>query len=273
MIRKLKGWVKKHKKLKRVTLWLMQILAPVFQIVNVLAIPRYITFLSEWRQFRKAGGVAKVLDFHPCLNDKSATTGIDTHYFHQAIWAFKQIMASGAKRHVDVGSDIRFVGMLTVIADVTFIDIRPLEIKLAGFTSKSGSIVSLPIEDRSVPSLSSMHVIEHIGLGRYGDPIDPRGSLKACNELKRVLTPDGRLYVSVPIGRSQVQFNGQRVFSVADVLAMFHGLNLVELSIVDTTGEFIEDVAVNDVTLKEGQGLDYGLGMFVFSAHRDHIRH
>ena len=266
MIRKLKGWAKKHKNIKRVSLWLMRILAPVFHIVNVLAIPRYIAFLSDWRRYRKAGGVARVLDFYPCLNDKTATTGIDTHYFNQAIWAFKRIMASGAKRHVDVGSDVRFVGMLTTITDVTFVDIRPLEIKLAGFTSQRGSIVSLPFDGQSVPSLSSMHVIEHIGLGRYGDPIDPHGSIKASRELIRVLAPAGRLYISVPIGEPRVQFNGQRVFAVEEIVQMFAGLRLAEFSIVDTDGAYKENVDHTNVKLKEDTGQDFGLGLFIFNA-------
>jgi hypothetical protein len=36
-----------------------------------------------------------------------------------------------------------------------------------------------------------MHVVEHIGLGRYGDPIDPDGDLKAISELKRVVQKRG----------------------------------------------------------------------------------
>jgi hypothetical protein len=36
-----------------------------------------------------------------------------------------------------------------------------------------------------------MHVVEHIGLGRYGEPMDEQGDLKAIEELKRVLAPGG----------------------------------------------------------------------------------
>lgn len=265
-MRKLKNWIKRHKSIKRVSLWFIRIIAPVVQVVSVLAIPRYITFFSDWRQFRMAGGVAKILDFYPCLNDKTATSAIDTHYFNQAIWAFKRIMKNGAKQHVDVGSDVRFVGMLTTITEVTFVDIRPLEINLAGLTSKSGSIVSLPFTDCSISSLSSMHVIEHIGLGRYGDPIDPYGSTKASAELIRVLEPGGKLYLSVPIGESKVQFNSQRVFAPEEIRQMFGSLKLVEFSIVDADGTYIENVDISTVKLKENTGQDVGLGLYIFTA-------
>ena len=147
---------------------------------------------------------------------------------------------------------------------VSFIDIRPLQIQLDNYEGRAGSIVALPYSDSSLSSVSSLHVIEHIGLGRYGDPIDPEGSSKACAELVRVLAPDGKLYVSMPIGDSRVQFNGQRIFSVSDVLVLFAGLELVELSIVDTLGKFHECVSPAQVKLGQAQGLDYGLGMFVF---------
>lgn len=230
---------------------------------DIAAIWRYPFFLLDWLRFKKLGGKAPILDFYPCLHDRMASTGIDSHYFFQAIWGFKRIQSELPESHVDVGSDVRWVGMLTCITQVSFIDIRPLQIQLDNYEGKAGSIIALPYEDDSLSSVSSLHVIEHIGLGRYGDPIDPEGSHKACAELIRVLAPGGKLYVSLPIGDSRVQFNGQRIFSISDVLTLFLGLELVELSIVDTFGKFREHVSLGGVDLGQYQGLDYGLGMFV----------
>jgi SAM-dependent methyltransferase len=175
-------------------------------------------------------------------------------------------MESGAKQHVDIGSDVKFVGMLTTITNVTFVDIRPLEIKLKGFISKCGSIVALPFDDRSISSLSSMHVIEHVGLGRYGDPIDPLGTVRACKELSRVLAPGGKLYLSVPIGESKVQFNGQRIFAIEEIVRLFNGLRLVEFSFVDTDGTYRENAKYPSVKLRDDTGQDAGLGLFLFEA-------
>lgn len=232
---------------------------------DIAAIWRYPFFLRDWFRFKKLGGDAHILDFYPCLHDRMASTGIDSHYFFQAIWGFKRIQSALPESHVDVGSDVRWVGMLTCITRVSFIDIRPLQLQLDNYEGKAGSIISLPYANGSLSSVSSLHVIEHIGLGRYGDPLDPDGSHKACAELMRVLAPSGKLYVSMPIGDSRVQFNGQRVFSIPDVLVLFLGLELVELSIVDTLGQFRESVSLAEVKLGQAQGLDYGLGMFVFT--------
>ncbi|NDC42314.1 MAG: DUF268 domain-containing protein, partial [Chitinophagia bacterium] len=56
----------------------------------------------------------------------------------------------------------------------------------------------LPFESDSIPSLSCMHTIEHVGLGRYGDQLDPQGDLKAIAELKRVVQPGGDLLFVTP---------------------------------------------------------------------------
>jgi len=78
-------------------------------------------------------------------------------------------------------------------------------------------------------SLSSLCVIEHIGLGRYGDPIDAFGSEKAAKELQRVLAPEGNLYLSVPVdSECRVYFNAHRTFTRECVLELFSQLVLIE---------------------------------------------
>lgn len=265
MLEPMRNWVKSRPSIHRWALWLMRMAGAFAGLRDIAALWRYTAFVGDWLRFKKLGGSAAVLDFYPCLHDRTAATGIDSHYFHQAIWGFKKIQSASPASHVDVGSDVRWVGMVTCITHVSFIDIRPLRIELDNYEGKAGSIVALPYPDDSLLSLSSLHVIEHIGLGRYGDPLDPDGSRKAAFELMRVLAAGGKLYLSTPIGQPRVQFNGQRIFSVAEVLTFFSGLVLEELSIVDTYGKFQERVNPEQIELGQGQGLDYGLGMFVFS--------
>ena len=225
----------------------------------------YVRFIRDWRLFKSAGGIAHIGDFWPCLFDRRSHTGIDAHYFYQSLWAFRKIHDRNIRTHVDVGSQVQFVGLLTTITRVIFLDIRPLSIGTPNYQGLASSVLALPFGDRSIHSLSSLHVIEHIGLGRYGDPIDPNGSAKAAQEIVRVLAPGGRAYISVPVGRPRVQFNGQRVFATADVLKLFNGLDLVELAMVDASGKFHDDVKPEFADISEvGQGSDFGLGLFGF---------
>ena len=93
------------------------------------------------------------------------------------------------------------------------VDLRPLPVTMDTLNFKAGSILSLPFADASAPSVSSLCVVEHIGLGRYGDPLDPQGTVKAVAELKRIVQPGGDLYISVPVDDvNRIYFNAHRAF-------------------------------------------------------------
>jgi SAM-dependent methyltransferase len=226
------------------------------------AFPRYFFFFRDWFRYSRLEGAEKIRlgETYPLLHEKTATTSIDPHYFYQDAWAFRKIMRSGAPAHVDVGSRIDFVGFLSAITEVTFIDIRPLTAKLENLTSKKGSILSLPYADDSVPSLSCLHVAEHIGLGRYGDPLDPHGTEKGCRELARVLAPGGNLYFALPVGQPRLCFNGHRIHAPEQILGYFSSLKLVELSGITDEVEFIRNI---DIAVL--QKANFGCGLFHFT--------
>jgi SAM-dependent methyltransferase len=188
------------------------------------------------------------------------TTPFDRHYFYQDIWAYKKIYESKAPEHIDVGSSIKTIGLLTAVTHVTFVDIRPLNANLSNYKSVAGSILEMPYENDSVNSLSCLHVAEHIGLGRYGDPLDPLGTKKACKELQRILAPNGNLYFSLPVGKPRLCFNAHRIHSPTQIIEYFDKLNLVELSGIDDDGNFIQNI---DISILENS--DYACGLFQFS--------
>jgi SAM-dependent methyltransferase len=125
---------------------------------------------------------------------------------------------------------------------VIFLDYRPLVSQLTGLACLAGDILALPFADGSVHSLSCLHVIEHIGLGRYGDPLDPHGTRKAARELSRVLAPGGNLFLATPVGRPRVCFNAHRIHTPETIREYFSDLELLEFSGVDDEGRFVERV-------------------------------
>jgi hypothetical protein len=207
----------------------------------------------------------EIVNTYPCIHDKTQTSGFDVHYFYQDIWAFKKIYESKVDHHVDVGSRVDFVGFLTAITKVTFIDIRPLMANLENLCSRKGDILSMPFENNSVLSLSCLHVAEHIGLGRYGDPLDPLGTKKACKELTRILAIGGNLYFSLPVGKPKLCFNAHRIHHPQQIIEYFSDLELVELSGVDDEGNFIKNI---DITILENS--DYACGLFHFAKKQGH---
>ena len=151
------------------------------------------------------------------------------------------------------------MAVLSAHVPLIFIDYRPLRVRLPGLASIAGDITRLPFADKSLVSISSLHVIEHIGLGRYGDPINPAGAMMAFGELERVLADGGRLYVSTPVGRERVCFNAHRVFAPETILKALPGLKLRRFCYVGDDRNFHADALPAAATR-----LDYGCGLFEF---------
>lgn len=177
----------------------------------------------------------KLTDIDAQIGDWHATTPI-SFYFYQDTWAFHKIVQQKPASHLDIGSTALLVGCLAGLLPTVSLDFRPLPVQLKGLRTMSGSITQLPFADGSIESISSLCVIEHIGLGRYGDPLDPEGTLKAARELCRVLSPGGHLYVSAPCGRSYVAFNAHRCFDKAEFISFFPALTLKEFVLINDHG-------------------------------------
>ncbi len=234
----------------------------LFRNLKVQNISKLEEFYKSFKNYRNLANAEKlkIHDFYLRVNDNTLTTSFDPHYFYQGVWAFRKIKESRVKNHVDVGSELRWVGLLSTIAKVTFIDIRPLKASLKDLIAKKGDILDMPFENNSIDSLSCLHVAEHVGLGRYGDRLDPLGTKKACKELSRILAVNGNLYFSVPVGKERTCFNAHRIHDPETIIKYFADLKLKELSSVNDRGEFIENININ--LLKNSK---YACGLFLFT--------
>lgn len=190
-------------------------------------------FTREFRAYKRLNaGTPFALhgrDIAPCLTDRTAATPVEPTYFLQDSWCARKLAERRPASHIDVASSAKSMAVIAQFVPVTFVDIRPVEIELERFSFVKGSVLALPFADESIGSLSSLCVIEHIGLGRYGDEVDARGSEKAAAELRRVLASDGDLYVTVPVdSECRIYFNAHRAFTRDYLLSLFPGLELVE---------------------------------------------
>jgi hypothetical protein len=171
-------------------------------------------------------------DRYLCLDEKTQETGFDRHYIYHPAWAARVLAKLRPSRHTDISSTLNFCTVVSAFIPVDFYDYRPAPLHLPGLNSLAANLVDLPFEAGSLESVSCMHVLEHVGLGRYGDPIDPNGDLQAIRELCRVVAPGGSLLIAVPIGEARVQFNAHRVYRHRDFLSYFEGLELVEFALI-----------------------------------------
>jgi SAM-dependent methyltransferase len=197
------------------------------------------------------------------LDDDTPTTAFPRQYVYHVAWAAKVIASNPPALHVDIGSSLYFPAMLSAFVPVRFYDFRPAELDVEGVESLPGNLLSLPFPDRSVASLSCMHTVEHVGLGRYGDPIDFDGDLQAMSELQRSLAPDGSLLFVVPVGRPRVVFNAHRIYSYEQIIEPFSALELAEFALIPEHGP---NGLIRNADPELVSGEEYGCGCFHFRA-------
>jgi len=229
------------------------------------ALPQFILEYARYRrQVRYAADHGQErFRLRPMLVDRYARAGeVQGHYFYQDLWAARLVYHHRPKLHLDVGSRLDgFVAHLLTFMPVTVIDVRPLKCDLTELTFLQQDATTLHgVGDETVESMSCLHAAEHFGLGRYGDTIDPSGTVTLAQELQRVLAGEGRLYFSVPIGRPRIEFNAHRVFDPLFVVTqLFSKLTLVTFAAVDDAGTFHGTAAPGDFIDAE-----YACGLYQF---------
>jgi SAM-dependent methyltransferase len=194
--------------------------------------------------------------------DDTEYTAFDEHYIYHPAWAARILARNPPAVHIDISSTLAFCSIVSAFVPVKFYDYRPARLSLSDLTSEKADLLALPFADRSVASLSCMHTVEHVGLGRYGDPLDPDGDLKAMAELTRVLAPGGNLLFVVPTGRPRVVFNAHRIYSFEQVRSSFSGLALQDFSLIPDDARTRGIIA--NASAEEADRQIYGCGCYWF---------
>lgn len=219
-------------------------------------------FLKELKTFKKMNDnrfSVNISDLYPCLNDKVKSTPFDQHYIYHPAWAARILAKTQPAEHVDFSSILYFSTIISAFIPVKFYDYRPADLNITNWQGGSVDLCKLPFETNSLVSVSCMHTIEHIGLGRYGDSIDPEGDIKAINEIIRVTKPKGDILFVTPVGMQKIEFNGHRIYSYETVTRMFEKCEIISFSLIPDEGGIIENA---DIELVKNQ--IYGCGCFWF---------
>lgn len=239
---------------------------PLRLLRSLRGMPR---FVNDWRKFRK--DYTGPLALMPCLHDRYEEGGTTkSEYFWQDLLVARWIFEAKPQRHVDIGSRVDgFVAHLASFREIEVFDIRPISTQIPGVVFKQADLMccdSLPNSGGGYcDSLSCLHAIEHFGLGRYGDPIDPTGHERGIANMALLLKPGGTFYLATPIGRERVEFNAHRVFDPCSIIRLVegHGLALRKLTVIGGGCE-AREVQATPETLQALCETTYSLGIFVF---------
>lgn len=222
-------------------------------------------YLKDLVRFRKE--YSGRLTLTPCLSDWYEEGGTTkSEYFWQDLLVARRIFAAAPERHVDVGSRVDgFVAHVASFREIEIFDVRPITSNIPGIVFKQADLMQPASPEPYCDSLSCLHALEHFGLGRYGDPIDPHGSENGLKNMAALLKVGGTFYLSVPIGIERVEFNANRVFDPRKLIkiAAEQSLRLQSITVISGTGQ-AEEVEECSPRLEALAQQNYALGIFTF---------
>lgn len=241
---------------------------PFRSVRAMVAVP---AFLSHWVKFRLAFKQQKVKGFSagfrlfPQLGDREGGAGsVATHYFQMDLYVAQRIFEKKPRKHFDVGSRIDgFVAHVASYRPIEVLDIRPLTdapIRNISFRQADLMDESVLWESDACDSVSCLHVLEHFGLGRYGDPIDPLAHERGFRNLARLVEPAGTLYFAVPVSnKPRIEFNAHRIFSFPYLRELIgSSFKIQSVAVVNDDGILLTERSWDDSEADLSWGCHYG---------------
>ena len=230
---------------------------------SLRGLPRYLRDLIQFRS-----GYGGRLELLPCLYDRYEDGGATrSEYFVQDLLVARMIHGARPDKHLDIGSRVDgFVAHVASFRAIEVLDIRPISVQIPNVSFRQVDVMS-PVEgmDDYCDSMSCLHALEHFGLGRYGDPVDPSGHERGIANMARLLKGGGVLYLSVPIGVARVEFNAHRVFDPRHIISLAgeQRLKLSALIVISPDGQAAA-ATCDEAGLSALAERRYSLGVFVF---------
>ena len=194
---------------------------------------------------------------------KKKSGQITNHYFYQDLLVASYIFKNKPTKHIDIGS--RIDGFVANVASFRKIEVFDLRINKLNFKNIKFRMLNLNKINKKLynytDSISCLHTIEHFGLGRYGDKIDPDSYKKGFNNLIKMLKPNGLLYISFPISeKNATYFNLERRFNPKDILGWTKELVLLNFDYIDDKQRL--NLNINLLNFKKN--IINGCGIYVF---------
>ena len=208
-------------------------LDPIHFMNSLRMFPKY---FADVKIFKSRGGY--VNSFLPALHDRNDSGGTAKgHYFWQDLICAQWVAQENPNQHFDVGSRLDgFIAHLASVRQVYQLDIRPNRVSIPNVQFLLGDAQqNLTNFKNKFDSVSSLHSIEHFGLGRYGDEIQSDGHVRGMINISECVKVKGYLYISFPIGKERVEFNSQRVLDAEFPIKILHNFELIEFVLIPWT--------------------------------------
>lgn len=226
----------------------------------------YLMNLAKIKKQLKSEDNFELTKLYPCLDDRYEDAGVLAgHYFYQDLYVANKIFKANPQKHVDLGSRVDgFVAHVASFREIEVFDIRPLNKKINNVKFFKADLMD---KDFSISdycdSISSLHAIEHFGLGRYGDEIDVSGHLTGLANIAMILKRGGTFYFSAPIGKQRIEFDAHRVFSLKYLLSLFEKDYFIKsFAFIDDNEILTAGVELNNTDIENNLNCNFGCGIF-----------
>jgi Caenorhabditis protein of unknown function, DUF268 len=191
-------------------------------------------------------------------------------------WSFCMArLADGPGATLDFGADVGFLSLAAAQRqhDVIALDRLPtaLEYRHPRVTALQADILDRPLQGRRFDQIINCSSVEHVGLpGRYGSFEDSSGDLKAMAIMRDLLEAEGRMIMTIPVGRDLVCAPLHRIYGEERLPRLLEGYSVQEAQYWrrDPDASTWLQVERDDALHTEGSEWYYALGLLVLG-HAD----
>jgi len=130
---------------------------------------------------------------------------------------------------------------------------------------KTMTVSEFENDDNLFDASISISSVEHSGLGRYGDELDPNGDIKAMKVLLDKTRVGGLCFLAVPMGKDEILWNAHRVYGRIRFNRLIDGWEIVEsFGFIDSDFDVSEALKRDNGKIPHREGVSGGAHQPVF---------
>jgi hypothetical protein len=180
-------------------------------------------------------------------------------------------MTNGPGTTLDFGTDIGFLAIAAAQRghDVVAFDrlASTLDYVHPRVRHVQGDVLTHDFGDQRFDQILNCSSVEHVGLGgRYGSSDAPDGDLQAMATMRGLLSPGGRMLLTIPVGRDMVCAPQHRIYGEDRLRRLIDGFAVDEQQFWLKTDESWRQCDRDQALATEGSTSFYSLGLFVLSS-------
>ncbi len=175
-----------------------------------------------------------LLNKMPFLADKLFQAVISERVADYA-FAHQNIGLNGEGKILDVGCQGSKlpIELASLGYKVWGIDGEDYPLEHPNFTFVQGDICQTSFPDNFFDCVTVVSTLEHIGLGRYKDPLHSDGDKEAVDEIRRILRAGGKAIITVPFGKGTIVYHKKlplhRVYDSSRLAEMFSEFDIEKI--------------------------------------------